>query len=57
MTIFFIVMLIIYFLPTIIAALRLHYHFWSLLFFNTIAGWTIFGWLAVLIWSFWEGLE
>lgn len=41
----------IFFLPTIVALLRKHNNFLSIMVLNIFLGWTIFGWLGALVWS------
>ena len=41
----------IYMLPSLIAHVRRHRNRQALLAFNVFGGWTIFGWLAALVWS------
>jgi Superinfection immunity protein len=45
--------LILYFLPTIIAHMRDVKAYAQIFFVNLFLGWTLIGWVAVLIWSFW----
>lgn len=42
---------ILYFLPHIIAAARDHHNRIAIFCLNLLAGWTILGWFAALIWS------
>lgn len=41
----------IYFLPGIVAHVRVHNDENSIVILNFFAGWTVVGWLAALIWS------
>jgi len=41
----------VYFLPTIIARVRMHPQFESILVVNFFLGWTLIGWVAALAWS------
>ncbi|MGI9565314.1 superinfection immunity protein [Pseudomonas fulva] len=41
----------LYFLPTIVAAIRHHQNRVSIMLLNLLLGWTGLGWLAALIWS------
>ncbi|MBI3602214.1 MAG: superinfection immunity protein [Candidatus Omnitrophica bacterium] len=43
--------LIFYFIPTIVAKLRRHINFASILLLNLLLGWTILGWVGALIWA------
>lgn len=48
-----ILMLIIpYFIPSIIAFSKKHYNATGVLLLNLFLGWTLIGWIAALIWSF-----
>jgi hypothetical protein len=42
----------LYFLPTFIAGFRKHHNVNAILALNLFAGWTFFGWVAALVWSF-----
>jgi hypothetical protein len=44
-------LLVAYFLPWIIAALRHHHQRSAIALTNLLLGWTIIGWLLALIWS------
>ncbi len=48
----FFVVLFSYFLPTIVAVLRLHTHAVGVFIVNLLFGWTGIGWLVAQIWSF-----
>lgn len=51
--IFLIVLLLgIYFLPTLVANSRSHKNTVSIFLLNLFLGWTFLGWVAALIWSF-----
>lgn len=41
----------LYFIPTIIAAIRLHPNRVPIMLLNLFVGWTFIGWIAALIWS------
>jgi len=43
--------LALYFLPTIIAAVRRHKSILGILLVNILAGWTFIGWVIALVWS------
>jgi len=43
--------LALYFVPTIVAYRRDSDSFGLILLVNIIAGWTLIGWLAILIWA------
>ena len=44
-------LLVVYFLPTIIAFSRKHRNRWVIFWINTIFGGTIIGWFGALIWA------
>lgn len=46
-----VVILGIYFLPSIIAILRNHQDWLAIVFLNLFLGWTLFGWFKALLWS------
>lgn len=41
----------LYFLPSIIAAIRDHHNSLSIFLLNLLLGWTVIGWVAALVWS------
>lgn len=43
--------LTIYFVPTIIAAIRKTRNLVAIIVLNLLTGWTFFGWVASLVWS------
>ena len=45
------VAVIIYFLPLIVASLRQHPSAVAIAALDLLAGWTVLGWLAALVWS------
>lgn len=45
------ILLAIYFLPTIIATFRGHKNALGVGLLNLFLGWTLFGWVGALIWS------
>lgn len=47
----FITVLVLYFIPFIIALLRRKTNTVAIFFLNLLAGWTFFGWLLAFIWS------
>jgi hypothetical protein len=47
--------LLLYFLPALIAALMGHPHPWGVFALDALAGWTVFGWIAALVWALWQG--
>lgn len=46
-----VILIALYLLPTLIAALRSHHNTGAIAILNIALGWTILGWLAALIWS------
>ena len=50
----FIVLIVVvsYFLPTLIAVLREHHNRLPIFLLNLFLGWTFIGWVASLVWSF-----
>lgn len=44
-------LVIAYFLPTVVAANRRHARQGAVLVLNALAGWTVVGWVAALFWS------
>jgi hypothetical protein len=49
--IFFIVALLVYFSPTILALMRSHSDVLAIILVNLLFGWTVVGWIYALIWS------
>lgn len=47
----FIIFIIIYFLPTIVALLRKHPSKLGIFFLNLFLGWSFIGWVLSLVWS------
>ena len=45
------IVIIIYFIPTIIAVIRKHQNIIPICILNIFLGWTILGWIASLAWS------
>jgi Superinfection immunity protein len=44
-------LLMAYFIPTIVAARRLHRNRLAILMLNIFLGWTLIGWVAALVWA------
>ena len=44
-------LVIVYFIPFMVAAARDHDSFVAILLVNTAIGWTGIGWIAVLLWA------
>jgi hypothetical protein len=49
---FLLILIIIYFAPTIIAFIRQKENAVSILMLNLFLGWTFVGWVIALVWSF-----
>lgn len=45
------IVLVVYFLPSVIAVVRDARHQPAILALNLLLGWTIFGWIAALLWA------
>ena len=45
------VVLVVYFLPGIIAAARNHHQSTAIFFLNLLLGWTFLGWVVALVWA------
>ena len=41
----------IYFLPTIIAAIREHHNAGAIFMLNLLLGWTLLGWIIAIVWA------
>jgi len=52
-----ILILVFYFLPSVIASKRNTRHGGTIFLINLLFGWTILGWFAALIWAIVEGPE
>ena len=48
---FFVIGIVIGFLPTIIAASRHHHNVLGVFLVNFFLGWTVIGWVVALVWS------
>ncbi len=46
-----IVLVLVYFLPSIVAYSRAHRNKVAIFFLNLLAGWTFIGWVAAFVWS------
>ena len=53
----FILAIIFYLLPCVIAAVRNARHSGMIFFINLVFGWTVLGWIAALIWAIAEAPE
>jgi hypothetical protein len=52
MTTIFVVLLVSYFLPWVVALLRRHRNATAIFILNLLLGWTFIGWVVALVWSF-----
>lgn len=48
---FMMVMIVIYFVPSLVAELRHHHNAMAILVANIFFGWTVIGWIICLIWA------
>ena len=46
-----IVLLVIYFLPAIIASVRSHRQTMAIVVLNLLLGWTLIGWVVAIVWA------
>ena len=46
-----IIILLVYFLPSIVAVQRRHHNSNAILILNLFLGWTFLGWVAALVWA------
>ena len=47
----FVSIVVMYFLPALIASRRCHHNSAAILALNLLLGWTVFGWVLAFIWS------
>ncbi len=47
-----VLMIIFYFLPTLVAYFRQHKNIPAIFVLNLLLGWTVLGWVSSLVWSF-----
>ncbi len=52
MNLFLFIVALLYFLPVVIAASRMHRNSVPILLLNLFLGWTFLGWLVCLVWAF-----
>jgi len=50
-----VLLILLYFVPSIIALIRLHQDFFLILFVNILLGWTFLGWILTLAWAIFGG--
>ena len=48
---FIILIVVLYFLPSLIAYLRRHKNIQAIFALNFLLGWTVLGWVGSLVWS------
>lgn len=48
---FIILMIIFYFLPSLVAYVRHHKNILAIFMLNLLLGWTVLGWVGSLVWS------
>ena len=46
-----IILVAIYFLPTILALMTGHQNTAAIIMLNVLAGWTVVGWMVAMVWS------
>ncbi|MDH3229039.1 MAG: superinfection immunity protein, partial [Alphaproteobacteria bacterium] len=49
---FFALVFLVYFIPSVIAGMRGHQNFGAIFALNLLLGWTLLGWVVALVWSF-----
>jgi hypothetical protein len=49
--IYLLLLLALYWLPTVIAVRRGHHNYWPITVVNLFTGWTGIGWVVALVWS------
>jgi len=49
--------LLIYFIPSIVAAIRKHNNRNSIIVLNFFLGWTFFGWVIALVWALTDNVK
>lgn len=54
---FWLIALVLYLLPWLIAAARSHRNALAIFFLNLLLGWTFLGWVVALVWSVYRGPE
>jgi hypothetical protein len=54
---FFILLLVVYFLPSVIAGGRGHKNYNAILLLNLLLGWTLLGWIVALVWAATDNVE
>ena len=46
-----VIVIVFYLLPSFVAAVRHHHNEGAIVALNILAGWTILGWIAALVWA------
>lgn len=46
-----VVVLAVYFVPTLVAIKREHHNLGAIIALNVLLGWTLLGWVAALVWA------
>ncbi|MCP3870816.1 MAG: superinfection immunity protein, partial [Gammaproteobacteria bacterium] len=46
-----VLLVVLYFLPVLIAASRSHHNIWPIAAVNLLLGWTALGWIGAMVWS------
>jgi hypothetical protein len=46
------IVLVLYFVPSVVAFVRAHHNKWAIFALNLLLGWTFLGWIGALVWSF-----
>lgn len=47
-----VVLVLFYFLPTVLAAVRRKRNFMAIAALNLLLGWSVIGWIVALVWAF-----
>jgi hypothetical protein len=47
-----VIVLLLYFVPSVVAFVRGHHNKWAIFALNLLLGWTFLGWIGALVWSF-----
>ncbi|MYA18213.1 MAG: superinfection immunity protein [Gammaproteobacteria bacterium] len=49
--VYFIVIVSVYFIPSIVAKVRNHHNTMAIFLLNLFLGWSLIGWVAALVWA------
>ncbi|EGD2686327.1 superinfection immunity protein [Salmonella enterica] len=55
--ILFLILLVVYFIPAIIASNRKHSNSGAIACLNIFLGWTFIGWVVALVWAFTDNVR